>query len=106
MVRSFALGGEGGTTDADAKVRYRSTLQNYLIDTGSEVILVDTGMPLEAPDMVPEDDSPIYIGSRIKDYVCSACGFEYVGDLDAEPDDYVCPLCGMPKKVFRKKETE
>ena len=48
MVRSFALGGEGGMTDADAKVRYRSTLQNYLIDTGSEVLLVDTGMPLEA----------------------------------------------------------
>lgn len=39
-------------------------------------------------------------------YVCGVCGFEYVGDLDAEPDDYVCPLCGMPKKVFRKKETE
>lgn len=39
-------------------------------------------------------------------YVCGACGFEYIGDLDAEPDDYVCPICGMSKKVFRKKETE
>lgn len=37
-------------------------------------------------------------------YVCGCCGFEYVGDLDAEPDDYVCPICGMSKKVFRKKE--
>ena len=38
-----------------------------------------------------------------KVYVCGCCGFEYVGDLDAEPDDYVCPVCGMPKKVFRAK---
>ena len=38
-----------------------------------------------------------------KVYVCGCCGYEYVGDLDAEPDDYVCPVCGMPKKVFRMK---
>ena len=39
-------------------------------------------------------------------YVCGACGYEYVGDLDAEPDDFVCPVCGLPKKVFRKKAAE
>ena len=38
-----------------------------------------------------------------KVYVCGVCGYEYVGDLDAEPDSYVCPVCGMPKKVFRQK---
>ena len=38
-----------------------------------------------------------------KVYVCGVCGYEYVGDLDAEPDEYVCPVCGMPKKVFRQK---
>ena len=37
-------------------------------------------------------------------FVCGCCGYEYVGDLDAEPDDYVCPVCGMPKKVFRRKD--
>ena len=36
-------------------------------------------------------------------YVCGVCGYEYVGDLDSEPDDFVCPVCGMPKKVLRKK---
>ncbi|MBP3722994.1 MAG: rubrerythrin [Selenomonadaceae bacterium] len=36
-------------------------------------------------------------------YVCGCCGFEYIGDLDAEPDDYVCPICGQPKKVFKLK---
>ena len=36
-------------------------------------------------------------------YVCVMCGYEYVGDLDSESEDFVCPVCGQPKKVFRKK---
>ncbi len=36
-------------------------------------------------------------------YVCNVCGFEYVGDLDSESDDYKCPICGMPKTAFRKQ---
>ncbi len=36
-------------------------------------------------------------------YVCGCCGFEYIGDLDAEPEDFVCPICGQPKKVFKRK---
>ena len=39
-----------------------------------------------------------------KIYVCACCGFEYVGDIEAEPEDYVCPLCGQPKKIFKIKE--
>ena len=69
MTQPFAMGGNGETAKFDPTVRYRSTLQNYLIDTGGEVILVDTGMPLEAPDMVVDDKTQIYLGSRIKDYV-------------------------------------
>ena len=36
----FAFGGEKGPNEFDRNIRYRSSLQNYLIDTGSEVILV------------------------------------------------------------------
>lgn len=36
-------------------------------------------------------------------YVCSVCGFEYSGDLNSEPDNYICPICGMPKSVFKKQ---
>ena len=69
MTRPFALGGEDGPDKFDGSVRYRSTVQNFVIDTGNEVILVDTGLPKEYPDMVPDETSQIYLGSRIKDYV-------------------------------------
>lgn len=49
----FVMGGEGG--DYDKNVRHRGSLQNYLIDTGSEVILVDTGIPAGTPEEVPDD---------------------------------------------------
>ncbi|MBQ7607793.1 MAG: hypothetical protein IJU76_07460 [Desulfovibrionaceae bacterium] len=39
-----------------------------------------------------------------KVYVCACCGYEYVGDLDGEPENYVCPVCGQPKRVFHLKE--
>ena len=77
MTQPFALGGEDGAEKFDPKVRYRSTLQNFLIDTGSEVILVDTGMPLEAPDMVADENAQIYIGSRIQDYVSALKSLGY-----------------------------
>ena len=37
-----------------------------------------------------------------KVYSCSICGFEYVGDLNNEPNDYKCPVCNMPKAVFKE----
>ena len=77
VTRPFALGGEDGVEKFDAKVRYRSSIQNYLIDTGKEVILVDTGMPLEAPEMVVEENTQIYIGSRIRDYVSALKALGY-----------------------------
>ncbi len=43
-------------------------------------------------------------GSGTKVYVCKVCGYEYVGDLDDEPDDYVCPLCHKGKEYFVEKE--
>ena len=46
----FAFGGEEGMEKFDAGIRYRGSLQNYLIDTGDEVILVDTGLPAGTPE--------------------------------------------------------
>lgn len=68
MTGAFALGGEG-MEGIDPTAKYRSSLQNYVIDTGSEVILVDTGMPAEVPDAVPDEKTPIYMGRRVNTYV-------------------------------------
>ncbi len=38
-----------------------------------------------------------------KVYVCPICGYEYVGDISKEPEDWTCPLCGRPKNVFKEK---
>ena len=39
----FAFGGEEGAEKFDKNIRYRGSLQNWLIDLGDEVILVDNG---------------------------------------------------------------
>ena len=69
MLQPFAFGGEEGPQAFDPTVRYRSSLQNYVIDTGEEIILVDTGMPKEVPQAVPDAATPIYMGVKGDDYV-------------------------------------
>ena len=34
-------------------------------------------------------------------YICPVCGFEHVGDINNEPENYVCPLCSQPKSAFK-----
>ncbi|MCR5538828.1 MAG: MBL fold metallo-hydrolase, partial [Lachnospiraceae bacterium] len=68
MTQPFALGGEKGMDAFDPAVRYRSSLQNYLIDTGDEVILVDTGLPAGFPEAVPDETTMIYMGTKIAEY--------------------------------------
>ncbi len=65
----FAFGGEEGMEKFDKNVRYRGSLQNYLIDTGDEVILVDTGLPAGTPEEVPDENSLLYTGKDICSYM-------------------------------------
>lgn len=69
MTQAFAFGGGAAENAYDSKKLYPSSLQNYLIDTGKEIILVDTGMALEAPYSEPTEGQRIYMGKRILDYV-------------------------------------
>ena len=65
----FAFGGEEGQDKFDHNIRYRGSLQNYLIDTGKDVILVDTGLPAGTPEEVPNEQSLIYTGKDICSYM-------------------------------------
>ncbi|MCR5851504.1 MAG: MBL fold metallo-hydrolase [Bacteroidaceae bacterium] len=73
----FAFGGEEGQEKFDKNIRYRGSLQNYLIDTGDEVILVDTGLPAGFPDGAPEETAPIYIGKSICEYMEALAALGY-----------------------------
>ena len=67
MMKSFACGG-GLPAGSIKEEKLRSSLQNYVIDTGKEVILVDTGFPAEETVPVTKD-SVITFGDKVNDYV-------------------------------------
>ena len=73
----FAFGGEDGPDKFDPNVRYRGSLQNYLIDTGDEVILVDTGLPAGTPEEKPDETSPAYTGKDICSYMEALAALGY-----------------------------
>ena len=80
MTQPFAMGGEDGAEQFDANKKYRSCLQNYVIDTGSEVILVDTGLPADFPETAPDEKTTIHLGEWIKPYM------EALADLGYKPE--------------------
>ncbi|MBR3271314.1 MAG: rubredoxin [Clostridia bacterium] len=65
----FVFGGEDAPGTYDPNIRYRGTLQNYLIDTGDEVILVDTGLPAGTPEEKPDEKSFGFTGKDICSYM-------------------------------------
>ncbi len=65
----FAFGGEEGMDKYDPNIRYRGSMQNYLIDTGDEVILVDTGFPAEMPVEMPDEKSLGFAGVKTSEYM-------------------------------------
>ena len=50
-------------------IKYRSGLTNYLIDTGYEIILVDTGLPFGTTEEIPDEKTVIYTGKDISSYM-------------------------------------
>ncbi len=77
MTQALAFGGEG-MDGIDPAKKYRSSLQNFVIDTGKEVILVDTSVPAEMPDQIPDEKTLIYMGKKINNYVdaLAAAGYK------------------------------
>ena len=73
----FAFGGEDGPEKFDPNVRYRGALTNYLIDTGDEVILVDTGLPAGTPEEAPDEKSPAFTGRDVGTYMSQFAALGY-----------------------------
>lgn len=73
----FVFGGEEGMDKFDKNIRYRGSLQNYLIDTGNEVIFVDTGLPAGTPEENPDENSLIYTGKDICSYMEALASLGY-----------------------------
>lgn len=112
MTQPFALG--GGVTDPvfdDAKT-YASSLQNYVIDTGNEVILVDTGVPKELPDTPPKEGQKIYQGKRVDDYLTALSKLGYNPEqvtkilLTHKHPDHSGELRSFPHAQIYLSETE
>ena len=73
----FAFGGEEGIEKFDKNIRYRGSLQNYVIDTGDEVILVDTGLPAGFPEEVMNESAMAYTGKDICSYMDALTALGY-----------------------------
>ena len=69
MNQSFAFCGEEGKDMFDEQIIYRSSLQNFLIDTGNEVILVDTGFKTGYAAPAKKLGGPLYMGEKVADYM-------------------------------------
>lgn len=77
MNQSFAFGGEEGKSQFDEQINYRSSLQNFLIDTGNEVILVDTGFRAGFDAPARKAGAPLYMGDKIADYMDAFAALGY-----------------------------
>ncbi len=65
MTQAFAFGGSRDKSQIDLSVKYRSSLQNFLIDDGKDVILADTGLPNNSPDIAPKEGAPLWMGHKV-----------------------------------------
>lgn len=77
MTQSFAFGGEEGKESFDDQIIYRSSLQNFLIDTGEEVILIDTGFKNGYAAPAKKLGSPLYMGEKVADFTDALAALGY-----------------------------
>ena len=103
----FAFGGEEGMDKFDPHIRYRGSLQNYVIDTGDEVILVDTGLPAGTPEEKPDETSLAFTGKDICSYLEALAALGYRPEqvtkilLTHKHSDHSGELCAFPQaKIY------
>jgi len=107
MNQPFAFGGEEGKEVFDEQIIYRSSLQNFLIDTGEEVILVDTGFKAGFPAPAKKLGAPLYMGEKVADYMDAFAQAGYKPEqvtkiliTHKHPDHSDCISCFPNAKVY------
>ena len=111
MTQPFAFGGEEGKEAFDEQIIYRSSLQNFLIDTGEEVILVDTGFKTGMSAPAKKLGAPLYMGERVDDYMASLAALGYKPEqvtkiliTHKHPDHSDCIECFPQAQVYISAE--
>lgn len=77
MNQSFAFGGEEGKDRFDNQIIYRSSLQNFLLETDEGIILIDTGLKTGMSAPAKKLGAPLYMGDKVDDYMASFAALGY-----------------------------
>ncbi len=73
-------GGEEGKDMFDEQIIYRSSLQNFLIETDEGIILIDTGFKTGMSVPARKLGAPLYMGDKVDDYMAKV----YISPEDAD----------------------
>ncbi len=73
-------GGEEGKEMFDEQIIYRSSLQNFLIETDEGIILIDTGFKTGMSAPARKLGAPLYMGDKVDDYMAKV----YISPEDAD----------------------
>ncbi len=73
-------GGEEGKDMFDEQIIYRSSLQNFLIETDEGIILIDTGFKTGMSVLARKLGAPLYMGDKVDDYMAKV----YISPEDAD----------------------
>ena len=73
-------GGEEGKDMFDEQIIYRSSLQNFLIETDEGIILIDTSFKTGMLVLARKLGAPLYMGDKVDDYMAKV----YISPEDAD----------------------
>ena len=107
MNQPFAFGGEEGKDAFDEQIIYRSSLKNFRIDTGNEVILVDTGFKADFSVPAKKLGAPLFMGDKVADYMDAFAALGYMPEqvtkiliTHKHPDHTDCIGCFPNAKIY------
>ena len=112
MTQAFAFGGTRDKAQCDAQITYPSSLQNFLIDDGKDVILSDTGLPNNSPDIPRKEGAALWMGNKIATFAQALAKAGYKPEdltkifVTHKHPDHTGELCMFPNAKIYISKTE